>query len=69
MSDTTTQSHPSPLAPTELDLAAWNALTRDEQISRYKDYLSHPDCDSESHATMSDILREARAKVKDRRLG
>jgi len=59
--------HPaaSPLPPTEAELAAWNALRRDEQVARYQDHLSHPDCDRVSRSTMADILAEARARITD----
>ena len=66
MPTTTTRAMPSPLPPTEAELAAWNALTRDEQLARYREYLSHPDCDRVSSATMADILTEARARVAGR---
>lgn len=61
---TTTRVMPSPLPPTEAELAAWNALTRDEQIARYREYLAHPDCDRISSATMADILAEAHAHAR-----
>ncbi len=64
---TTTRLMPSALPPSEAELAAWNALTRDEQISSYREALSHPDCDLVSSATMADILTEARARVAARR--
>jgi hypothetical protein len=60
---------PSPLPPTEAELAAWNALTRDEQIARYREYLAQPDCDRISDATMSDILAKARERVAARKRG
>ena len=63
MSTTATRATPGPLPPTEADLDAWNALTREEQVARYREYLSHPDCDRVSDATMAEILEEARARV------
>jgi hypothetical protein len=54
---------PSPLPPTEAELAAWNALSRDEQVRRYRDYLAHPDCNSFAEETPDEILAAARAKV------
>jgi hypothetical protein len=63
MTTTTSRAAPSPLPPTDAELAAWNALTRDEQLARYREYLSHPDCDRVSSATMADIFNEARARV------
>jgi hypothetical protein len=67
MTTTTTHALPSPLPPTEAEVAAWNALTRDEQLARYREYLSHPDCDRVSSASMADILTQARAHVAGRR--
>ncbi len=52
----------SALPPSESELAAWNALTRDEQLARFREALSHPDCDRVSSATIADILTEARAR-------
>ena len=69
MTATTTRAAPSPLPPTEAELAAWNGLTRDEQVARYREHLSHPDCDRVSSATMAEILTEARLRVADRRVG
>jgi hypothetical protein len=69
MSDTKIRAMPSALPPTEAELAEWNALTRDEQIARYREYLSHPDCERVSSATMADILAEARERVAARRRG
>jgi hypothetical protein len=65
--DLATLAYPSPLAPTEAELAAWNALTRDEQIARYRRYLTDPDCHRVSSATMADVLAEARERVAARR--
>jgi hypothetical protein len=69
MTDTKLRAMPSPLPPTEAELEAWNALTRDEQIARYREYLSHPDCERVSSATMADVLAEARERVAHRRRG
>ena len=69
MSTTTTRAIPSPLPPTEAELAAWNALTRDEQLARYREYLAHPDGDRVSGASMADVLAEARARVAARGRG
>jgi hypothetical protein len=69
MTETTTRATPSPLPPTEAELEAWNALTRDEQIARYREYLSHPDCERVSSATMADVLVEGRERVAARRRG
>ena len=66
MTETATRVSPSPLAPTEAEKAAWDRLTRDEQLARYREYLSHPDCDSIIAATMADVLAEARAAAGKR---
>ena len=69
MTDTKTHAMPSPLPPTEAELAEWNALSRDEQIARFREYLSHPDCDRVSDATMADVLAEGRERVAARGRG
>jgi hypothetical protein len=69
MTHTKLRAMPPPLPPTEAELEAWNALTRDEQIARYREYLSHPDCERVSSATMADVLAEARERVAHRRRG
>ena len=66
MTETATRVSPSPLAPTEAEKAAWDRLSRDEQIVRYREYLSHPDCDEVSAATTAQILAEARAAAGKR---
>jgi hypothetical protein len=60
---------PSPRPPTEAELAAWNALSREEQVSRYREALSHPDCAIVTDTTMAEILAEAQARVAARRHG
>jgi hypothetical protein len=69
MTTATTRAMPSALPPTEAERDAWNALTRDEQIARYREYLAHPDCDRVSSATIAEILTEARARVAGRGRG
>ena len=69
MTDTKIHPMPSPLPPTEVELAEWNALSRDEQITRFREYLSHPDCERVSDATMADVLAEGRERVAARRRG
>ncbi|MGJ4926197.1 hypothetical protein ACQR1I_12810 [Bradyrhizobium sp. HKCCYLS2038] len=44
MSETKTYAHPSALPPSAAELAEWNALTREEQIARVKEFFAHPDC-------------------------
>jgi hypothetical protein len=69
MTETKTRAMPSPLPPTEAELAEWNALTRDEQLARYREYLSHPYCERVSSASMADVLAEAHERVAARRRG
>jgi hypothetical protein len=69
MTNTKTRAMPSPLPPTEAELAEWNALSREEQVSRYREALSHPDCDVVTETTMAEILAEAQARVAARRHG
>ncbi|MGO9744035.1 MAG: hypothetical protein ACLPN5_21450 [Roseiarcus sp.] len=54
---------PSALPPTEQELEAWRALSRDEQAQRYRDALADPDCAIPTDDTMAQILAEARAQV------
>lgn len=58
---------PSPLPASESERNEWNALTREEQVARYREYLSQPECDRLTSVTMADILTEARAEVAARR--
>jgi hypothetical protein len=60
---------PSPLPPTEAELAAWQALSRDEQLRRYREALQHADCDTISDASFADVLARARRAVAARRNG
>lgn len=66
MSDTIIRVMPS-ATPTEEEIAAWNELPRDEQLKRYRELFSHPDCNTVSGATMEDILTEARRRSALRR--
>jgi hypothetical protein len=52
--------------PSEAELAAWASLSREAQISRYRELLAHPDCDAVTNDDMSDILAAARARVAAR---
>jgi hypothetical protein len=67
--DLDTLAVPSPLPPTEAELAAWNALTREQQIDRYRAYLAAPECQTFTTDTPDEILAAARAKVAARRHG
>jgi hypothetical protein len=67
MSETTDKRRVMPSAtPTEAELAAWVALPRDEQVRRYREALSDPDCSTPTDDSMSDILAAARQRVAAR---
>jgi hypothetical protein len=51
----------------EAEIAAWNAPSRDQQVRRYREVLSHPACDTITDDSMSDILAAARRRVAARR--
>jgi hypothetical protein len=67
MSDIATRPVPSALPPTETELAAWQALSRDEQLARYREALNAPDAARVNEATMADVLTAARQRVAARR--
>jgi hypothetical protein len=60
MAEIATRRFPSALPPTEAELAAWRALSRDEQLTRYRDGLQAPEAGHVSKATMADVLTAAR---------
>ena len=62
-------SAPSPLPPTEAELAAWRALTRDEQLARYREALRRPECQRIGDAAMAAVMARARRRVAARRNG
>jgi hypothetical protein len=68
MTDKLTRVMPS-ATPTEAELAAWDALPRDEQIRRYQEMLRHPDCNNFTMDSADDILAAARQRVAARRNG
>jgi hypothetical protein len=49
---------PSALPPTKAELAVWHALSREEQLARYRQALLHPGRERISNAGMADVLRE-----------
>ena len=67
--DPEVRTAPSPLPPTEAELTAWQALSRDEQLTRYRQALHQADCDRISGATMNDVLAAARQTSATRRRG
>jgi hypothetical protein len=52
--------------PTEAELEARGALSRDAQMSRYREALTHRDCSAVTDDDMKDILEAARRRVASR---
>jgi hypothetical protein len=52
--------------PTEAELAAWDALSRDEQIRLTRAALTHPDCSAATNENMTAILATARQRAAAR---
>jgi hypothetical protein len=69
MPDTKTRAMPSALPPSEAELAEWNALTRDEQIARYREFFAHPDCNTFTDETAEEIIAAAQTQAAARRHG
>jgi hypothetical protein len=67
MAEVTTRPYPSALTPTEAELAAWRALSRDEQLGRYREALQAPDAARVSDATMADVPTATRQRAAARR--
>jgi len=67
MSEVATRPFPSALPPTEAELAAWRALSRDEQLTRTREALLAADAGRVSQASMADVLIAARQRVAARR--
>ena len=55
--------------PNEAEIAAWEALPRDEQLRRMQDALNHPNCNTVSKQNLDEILALARQRVSDRKNG
>ncbi|MEJ2125745.1 MAG: hypothetical protein P8Y67_14830 [Alphaproteobacteria bacterium] len=51
--------------PTKTEIAAWQRLSADEQLRRYREALHHPDADTVSNLTTDDILALARQDLVD----
>jgi hypothetical protein len=49
--------------PADQDVAAWNALSRSEQLARLRAECAHPDCDTISGDSMASILALAQERV------
>jgi hypothetical protein len=67
-SPTTTNVMPSATID-EAELAAWSALSRDEQVRRYREVLLHPDCNKVTDDSLGHILAAARQRVAALRRG
>jgi hypothetical protein len=57
---------PAAKPPTEAETAAWQALTREEQVRLYREALAHPDCGVATEDSMAEILAEAQARFARR---
>jgi hypothetical protein len=51
------------IMPGAEDIAAWNSLSREQQLQRLREELSHRDCDKRSRRGMDEILADARDRV------
>lgn len=71
MSDTITTTTPvMPSAtPSEDEIAAWEALPRDEQMRRMRALLSSEEASTATDSTMAEILAEARRRADVRERG
>lgn len=67
MIKTVTHPGPSAVPPTDAELAAWQGLSREEQLARYRDAVQAPEAQRASAATMADVLNTARQRVAARR--
>ena len=55
--------------PADAELEAWAALSRDEQVNRYREKLTHPDCSAASDDEMEDVLAAARQRAASHNRG
>ena len=62
MTETVVRPIPSAVPPTETELAAWRALSRDAQLARYREALLAPEAARVSQASMADVLTAARQR-------
>jgi hypothetical protein len=53
--------------PTGEEIAAWNALSREEQLIRLRKECAHPDCDVIVDGSMADILALAKERAARKR--
>lgn len=64
MSDATEQTRRLATNPSETEIAEWAQLSREEQLRRLRDHLSHPDCAVVTGRTMKDVLEHARRGIR-----
>ncbi len=63
MTTTDTITDVMPFAtPSEADIAAWNALPRDEQLLRLRAAVTHPDATTASSGGMADVWTQIKAR-------
>lgn len=48
--------------PSKADEAAWERMTRDEQLAAYRELASHPDTNTPTEATVAEIVERARQR-------
>lgn len=68
MSKTLTNVVPS-ATPSEYDLAAWNDLSREEQLRRMRETFAQSDSSIACNDSMADILALAKQRVDARKHG
>jgi hypothetical protein len=51
----------------EDEIAAWNSLSREEQMRRMDKLFQDPDCLTPSDRTFEQVLERARARIKSAR--
>ena len=64
MNEPTADLLPSALPPTEAEAAAWAALSREQQVARYRAILTSPEASQVSKSTMREILEAARQSAQ-----
>jgi hypothetical protein len=68
MNKTLTDVMPS-ATPSESELAAWNELSREEQLRRMRQTLAQSDCTTVCNDSMTDILALAKQRTAAQKHG
>jgi hypothetical protein len=55
--------------PADAEISGWNDLSRDEQLRRLRQVLTHPECGIDSGVSMADLLALAQKLASERRGG